>query len=85
MSPRRAALLGLNAPVSAVMLAVLGLWPEDEEPPLPDYRPPAGGVRGVRPRLRSPRPAFIWQSGLPTERIEPFEDEEALIVAGAIA
>lgn len=37
ISFRRAALLGLNAPLSAIMLAVLGIWPrpDDEAPALP--------------------------------------------------
>lgn len=34
MSARRAALLGLNAPLSAIMIAVLGLWPEREDEPV---------------------------------------------------
>ena len=39
ISFRRAALLGLNAPLSAIMLAVLGLWPrqDDELPPTPQF------------------------------------------------
>lgn len=33
ISARRAALLGLKVPLSAIMLAVLGLWPEPEDEP----------------------------------------------------
>lgn len=33
ISARRAALLGLTVPLTAIMIAVLGLWPEPEEPP----------------------------------------------------
>lgn len=31
ISVRRAALLGLDAPLSPIMAAVLGLWPEEDE------------------------------------------------------
>lgn len=31
ISARRAALLGMTVPLSAIMLAVLGLWPEEDE------------------------------------------------------
>jgi len=34
ISARRAALLGLTTPLSAIMLAVLGLWPESEDAPI---------------------------------------------------
>ena len=39
ISFRRAALLGLDAPLSAIMLAVLGLWPraDDDLPPAPQF------------------------------------------------
>lgn len=38
MNYRRAALLGLNSPLSAVMMAVLGIWPgDDEDEPIPVY------------------------------------------------
>lgn len=44
ISARRAALLGLTTPLTAIMVAVLGLWPEDdEEPPLPEYKAPILG------------------------------------------
>lgn len=32
ISARRAALLGLDAPLSPIMAAVLGLWPQVDEP-----------------------------------------------------
>ncbi len=32
ISVRRAALLGLTTPLTAIMVAVLGLWPEPQEP-----------------------------------------------------
>lgn len=33
ISTRRAALLGLDAPLSPIMAAVLGLWPADDDEP----------------------------------------------------
>jgi hypothetical protein len=38
ISTRRAALLGLSTPLSLIMVAVLGLWPEEEEETLPEYQ-----------------------------------------------
>ena len=54
ISARRAALLGLSVPLSAIMLAVLGLWPwSDDEEPLPVYAPPpsSGGGGGSAKKL----------------------------------
>lgn len=46
ISTRAAALLGLTVPLSPIMVAVLGLWPEVETETLPDYRPPISGPDG---------------------------------------
>lgn len=40
---RRAALLGLTVPLSPIMAAVLGLWPEPEDPPFELPPLPSGG------------------------------------------
>lgn len=47
MNARRLALLGLDAPLSAIMLAVLGIWPEDDQqPPVVDPGAVASPVLG---------------------------------------
>lgn len=49
ISYRKAALLGLTAPLSAIMIAVIGLWPEPDEPiiqPQPVFL--GGGSKGRR-------------------------------------
>lgn len=55
MSPQRAAALGLKVPLKPIVIALLGLWPlEDEEEPLPDYRPPISeGGGGGRSRAQA--------------------------------
>lgn len=55
ISPQRAASLGLTVPLTAIFIALLGLWPlEDEEEPLPDYRPPISeGGGGGRSRAQA--------------------------------
>ena len=46
ISPRRAALLGLDAPLSPIMAAVLGIWPtEDEEPGYVIFWATGGGAQ----------------------------------------
>jgi hypothetical protein len=81
ISARRAALLGLGAPLSVIMAAVLGLWPEeDQAPPVA-----AGGGVSARPSprpLARPRPA--WRPSVPMRRRQPEEDEEALLLCGAL-
>ena len=52
ISARRAALLGLTVPLSPIMVAVLGLWPELEEEAPPASQVYGGG--GRRWRDRSP-------------------------------
>ena len=52
ITARRAALLGLTTPLSAIMIALLGLWPEQDDPPTPPI-PPAfvevgGGMTAAR-------------------------------------
>lgn len=44
ISPRRAALLGLTTPLNAIMIAVLGLWPETSSPVVVEQEPWAGGA-----------------------------------------
>lgn len=39
ITARRAAALGLTAPLSAIMIALLGLWPEQDDPPAPPVPP----------------------------------------------
>lgn len=49
ISSRRIALLGIGYPLSPVMLAVLGLWPEEEDtpqPPMFGLHDPLGGGGG---------------------------------------
>lgn len=49
ISSRRIALLGIGYPLSPVMLAVLGLWPEEEDtprPPMFGFLDPLGGGGG---------------------------------------
>lgn len=60
ISARRAALLGLTVPLSAIMLAVLGLWPEPEDDDVfPAFPPPAdprgGGSRRKKAEPRKPK------------------------------
>lgn len=50
ISPRRAALLGLDAPLSPIMAAVLGLWPaEDAEPEYVIFWAAGGGAPSPAP------------------------------------
>lgn len=50
ISPRRAALLGLDAPLSPIMAAVLGLWPaEDAELEYVIFWATGGGAPGPAP------------------------------------
>lgn len=49
MNARRLALLGLDAPLSPIMLAVLGLWPEESVEPLPVYQPMPSGPDAPSP------------------------------------
>ena len=82
MNARRLALLGLNAPLSAIMAAVLGLWPEEDAQPPPFL---GGGGAVARPapppRLARPRPAWLPMI-LPVRNAE--EEEEALLLCGAV-
>lgn len=52
ISARRAALLGLTVPLSAIMVAVLGLWPEADETEVPipakTIADPKGGGKPVK-------------------------------------
>lgn len=60
ISPRRAALLGLDAPLSPIMAAVLGLWPadEDEEPGYVIFWATGGGAQ---PASAAPARAALRQ------------------------
>lgn len=78
ISARRAAALGLTAPLSAIMVAVLGLWPEaeEDEPSLP---PVYGGGR-KRWRGSSPWPAVVLRRRVneqPPVRSRPVDDDLA--------
>jgi hypothetical protein len=81
ISTRRAALLGLLVPLTPIMAALLGLWPEQEEvPPVA-----AGGGANARPAPKSlakPRPA--WRPSAPLLPRQPEEEEEALLLCGAL-
>ena len=70
ISARRAALLGLTTPLTAIMVAVLGLWPEldDELPAAPSFVQPGG--RGLR--------KIAWDDVVDDDSDE---DEAALIMA----
>ena len=46
LSARRVALQGLTVPLTPIMTAVLGLWPEEETTTLPDYYPTGLAKRG---------------------------------------
>jgi hypothetical protein len=54
ISQRRAALLGLDAPLSPIMAAVLGLWPAEEEQELPAFYP-TGPAKRAPPKRRVSR------------------------------
>lgn len=54
ISARRAALLGLTEPLSAIMIAVLGLWPQEDEDIV--WAPPAGEGGGGGKIKYQPRP-----------------------------
>lgn len=59
ISARRAALLGLTVPLSAVMTAVLGLWPEEDDEVVvvpPFSGDPKGGGDGRRRGERKTTP-----------------------------
>lgn len=82
MNYRRAALLGLNSPLSAVMMAVLGIWPSDDEPPLPAYGGGGGAVARPRPpRLARPRRPWIE---VPFVERDETDDEDVLLLAAAL-
>jgi hypothetical protein len=55
ISARRAALLGLTTPLTAIMIALLGLWPEQEDEAVVDVPSPVygSGGRGVAVQARS--------------------------------
>lgn len=74
ISARRAASLGLWVPLSAIMSAVLGLWPEPEEdePTLPQV------YGSGRKRWRDKSwPAIVWRArpGSTSTRSRPVDDE----------
>lgn len=50
ISARRAALLGLTVPLSPIMVAVLGLWPEAEDAPVEQPSPFTSGAPDGPPR-----------------------------------
>ncbi len=55
ISARRAALQGLKVPLTAIMIAVLGLWPEPEDEvvvPPHDLRDPLGGAYSEEPSTK---------------------------------
>ena len=43
ISRRQAALLGLTTPLTAIMIALLGIWPEQEDQPALDLPSPVRG------------------------------------------
>ena len=55
ISARRAAALGLTAPLSAIMIALLGLWPEQDDPPDPDIPPAFVEVGGGMTQAKADR------------------------------
>jgi hypothetical protein len=60
--PRRASALGLTVPLTPIVSALLGLWPLDEEEPLPVYVPPVseGGGGGRRAQADAQRSKRIF-------------------------
>lgn len=80
ISTRRAALLGLAVPLSSIMVAVLGLWPEDDAQPPPFVGGGGAVARPAAPRLARPRPAWVPMMLAPRNA----EEEEALLLCGAL-
>lgn len=88
ISARRAALLGLTVPLSAIMTAVLGLWPEPEDE---DDTPPqfdigsgiglGGGGKPVRKTLAKKRPAQEDDDDFLDHQRRMFERNRAAIAA----
>lgn len=69
ISARRAALLGLDAPLSPIMLAVLGLWPEQEDETPVIVPEPARGSGGA---VKRPKPDAEWT--------DPSDDDERRVM-----
>lgn len=72
ISARRAALLGLTVPLSAIMNAVLGLWPEpeeDEDDVVSSIADALGGGDG------RPRKSAKAAAAKPKKRDDPEEDK----------
>jgi len=87
ISARRAALLGLDAALSAIMIAVLGLWPEAAEAPsVPLAGEPQGSLAAIAPRHRVRRWRRLFDVPNPAELLAALEaeDEELLLEAGAL-
>lgn len=82
ISYRRAALLGLTVPLSAIMTAVLGLWPEQEE-----VKQQGGGTRAQRAKHRAKKePAqYDWATERELQRYyQVMEDDLVAAALGLI-
>lgn len=78
ISARRAASLGLWVPLSAIMSAVLGLWPEPEEEDA-GLPPVYGGSGSARWSRRRTWPAIEWRTrtvARPLERARRHDDTD---------
>ena len=90
ISPRRAALLGLDAPLSPIMAAVLGLWPADDEEP--EYIIPAATGAGAnfastspaRPVSRQPVMELVGQEMSLAQQAEERDLRETLEMITAL-
>lgn len=86
ISARRAAQLGLAEPLSAIMLALLGLWPEPADELIPPPLQQSTGGTGRSSPKRITRRRTQWLGALPPS---PFEmlvaerdlDDEAFLLA----
>ena len=72
LSARRIALQGLTVPLTPIMTAVLGLWPEEEGPyPLPDYYPTGLAKRAPPGKKRvSVRLMDSYQEAIDLEEVQ---------------
>lgn len=76
ISPRRAALLGLDAPLSPIMAAVLGLWPEEEAQELPAFYP-TGLAKRSPPKRRISQLEFMQ----PAREMQDMREAQEVIAA----
>lgn len=83
ISPRRAAALGLDVPLTPIYIALLGLWPDSDEEPLPVFTPPiALGDPGVKrpPLLQVPD----WREEFRRARVQRNNRAVIAVVVGAV-